>query len=484
MDLIKLKKISDYEWELLKQENMRVPGMIYGNKIIIDHLIEDVKLGKEWNALKQIANVAKLPGIQKFSIALSDVHPGYGFPIGGVAAFDPEEDGVISFGGVGFDINCGVTTLKINLFRKDILPKARELLDILFKTVPAGLGSTGEVKLNLEQIDEVLVSGARWAVEKGYGTKEDLDYLEEGGFVEGADPKAVSLRAKQRQFKQIGTLGSGNHYLEVQYVDKIYDENAAKIFGLEKDMILVSLHCGSRGLGHQIGMDYQKFLTQAVKKYNIKIDDKELMCAPIKSPEGQKYFSAVCAGINCAFANRQVITHLVRQAFSKVFPNSEIKTFYGVGHNTCKVEEHEVNGKLKKLYVHRKGSTRCFGPGRKEIPQSYRSIGQPALIGGTMGTYSYILYGTNKGMSETFGSAVHGAGRRMSRRQAKKQWWGEKLQKELEKKGIFVKGHSMAGLAEEAPGAYKEIRNVVNSIHFAGIAKKVIRVKPLINVKG
>ena len=459
---------------------MRVPGIIYGNKQIIDHLIDDVKKGKEWNALVQVANVACLPGIQQASIALSDVHPGYGFPIGGVAAFDPEEGGIICMGGIGFDINCGVVTIKTDLDKKDIEPRAKELMDILFRKVPAGLGSTGKIHLTTRQLDEVLLGGAEWAVEKGYGRAEDLEFIEEHGKMPDADPGAVSQKAKDRQFKQVGTLGSGNHYLEVQYVEEIYDEKAASIYGLRRNGVVISIHTGSRALGHQIGTDYLKELAQVTKKYNIKIRDKDLVCAPLKSKEGERYYSAVCAGINCAFANREVITHLVREGFHEVFPDTTLNLLYHIGHNTCKKEEH--NGKL--VYVHRKGSTRNFGPGRKEIPAVYRDVGQPVLVGGTMGTCSYVLHGTALGMEKSFGSAIHGAGRRMSRQQAKKSYWGQNVVKELEKKGIHVKGHSLAGIAEEAPGAYKDIVNVVDCMHHSGISLKVAMLRPLINVKG
>ena len=459
---------------------MRVPGIIYGNKQIIDHLIDDVKKGKEWNALVQVANVACLPGIQQASIALSDVHPGYGFPIGGVAAFDPEEGGIICMGGIGFDINCGVVTIKTDLDKKDIEPRAKELMDILFRKVPAGLGSTGKIHLTTRQLDEVLLGGAEWAVEKGYGRAEDLGFIEEHGKMPDADPGAVSQKAKDRQFKQVGTLGSGNHYLEVQYVEEIYDEKAASVYGLRKNGVVISIHTGSRALGHQIGTDYLKELAQVTKKYNIKIRDKDLVCAPLKSKEGERYYSAVCAGINCAFANREVITHLVREGFHEVFPDTTLNLLYHIGHNTCKKEEH--NNKL--VYVHRKGSTRNFGPGRKEIPAVYRDVGQPVLVGGTMGTCSYVLHGTALGMEKSFGSAIHGAGRRMSRQQAKKSYWGQNVVKELEKKGIHVKGHSLAGIAEEAPGAYKDIVNVVDCMHHSGISLKVAMLRPLINVKG
>jgi tRNA-splicing ligase RtcB len=480
MDLT-LNQVSDYVWELPKKEEMVVPGRVYGDKQIVQHLDDDIKAGKEWNALKQVYNVACLPGIQKASLAMPDVHPGYGFPIGGVGAFNIDE-GVISVAGVGFDINCGVRTLKTTVSKKDIESKKKELADALYKVIPAGLGSTGDIKLTKEQIDEVLVKGAEFSLEQGYGIKSDLEFIEENGKIAGAKPENVSNTAKQRQFKQIGTLGSGNHYLEVQYVDEIFDENAAKEYGLEKNQILISIHCGSRALGHQIGTDYLKELDKASRKYKIPIREKELVCAPFQSEEGQKYFSAVNAGINCAFANRQALAHLTRKGFHQIFgtADEDLETFYEIGHNTCKLEKH--NG--KELIIHRKGATRAFGPGCKEVPTKYRKIGQPILVGGTMGTCSYILHGTQKGMNETFGSACHGAGRIMSRMQAKKQFNGENIIKELERKGIVIKGHSKAGVAEEAPGAYKNVTEVVDVMHNSGIAKKVVKVKPLISIKG
>jgi tRNA-splicing ligase RtcB len=479
-----LKEIEKHKWLLPKTGDMVVPGIIYGDKEIIDHLIEDVRLGKEWNALKQVKNVACLPGIQKASLAMPDVHPGYGFCIGGVGAFDTKT-GVISVAGVGFDINCGVRTMKTSLTRKDIGDKKQKLADALYETVPAGLGSKGDITLSMPEIDEVLVKGAEYCVASGYGTKDDLRFIEENGQVKGANPENVSDKAKQRQFRQVGTLGSGNHYLEVQYVDEIYDEEAAKAFGLFKDQIVVSIHCGSRALGHQIGTDYLKILDAASRKYKIPIRERELVCAPFESEEGQKYFSAVNAGINCAFANRQAIAHLTRKAFGKTgFDEDDIKTFYEIGHNTCKLETHKVDGKNKELIVHRKGATRAFGPGRPEVPKEYAKIGQPVLVGGTMGTHSYILHGTSKGMEETFGSACHGAGRLMSRHQAKRQWRGPDLVRSLAAKGIIIKGHSIQGVAEEAPGAYKDVTEVVDVMHDTAIAMKVVKVKPLISIKG
>jgi tRNA-splicing ligase RtcB len=481
MEEIKLKEIEPYVWEVPKTGKMLVPGRIYADKKIIQHLLDDIKQGKEWNALRQIVNVAHLPGIQKASLAMSDVHPGYGFCIGGVGAFDIET-GIISVAGVGFDINCGVRTLKTNLTKEDIEKNKKELAEKLFEHIPAGLGSTGKIKLTQEEINDVLVEGAKYSIKHGYGIKEDLEFIEENGCVKGAKPENVSDLAKRRQFKQIGTLGSGNHYLEVQYVSKVFDENAAKQYGLSQNQILVSIHCGSRALGHQIGTDYLKELHKASIKYKIPILEKELVCAPFKSEEGQKYFSAVNCGINCAFANRQTLAHLTRQVFSKIFKinEDEVKTFYEIGHNTAKLEKHDN----KELLVMRKGSTRAFGPGREEVPQLYKKVGQPVLVGGTMGTQSYILHGTEKGMRDTFGSAIHGAGRAMSRVQAKRNWRGNDIVRTLEKQGIIIKAHSKSGVAEEAPSAYKDVEEVVNVMHNSGIAMKVVELKPLISIKG
>ena len=476
MELKYLNKISDYVWEIPREGDMRVPGRIFASA----ELVEDF----DDNVVKQIKNVASLPGIQQASMAMPDAHWGYGFPIGGVAAFDPEEDGVISMGGIGFDISCGVRTMRTGMRREEIEPYLGKLVDRLFAIVPAGMGSEGKIRLNPSQIDEVLTGGAQWAVSQGYGYKEDLRYIEEGGVMGGADPAQVSDMAKKRQFREVGTLGSGNHYLEIQYVAEMYDEKIAGELGLFKDEVVISVHCGSRALGHQIGTDYLKTLAEASRRYNIPVHERELVCAPLNSPEGRRYFSAVCAGINCALANRQVIAHLVREAFSDVIPRARISMLYDVSHNTCKVEEHPVGNKVKRLFIHRKGSTRAFGPGRKEIPEEYRAIGQPVLIGGTMGTCSYILVGTESGMKQAFGSACHGAGRAMSRTQAKKRWRGDVLLKELADKGIIIRAHSYSGAAEEAPGAYKDVTAVVDATHNAGLAKKVVMVKPMACIKG
>ena len=484
-DQMVLTQVEPYVWEIPPYGDMRVPGRIYGDQEIIDHLVDDVKKGKEWNALVQIVNVAALPGIQRASMAMADVHPGYGFPIGGVGAFDLDE-GVVSVAGVGYDINCGVRTLRTDLTRKEIEPKKQALADALYQTVPAGLGSTGDIRLSLKEIDKVLVEGAEFVFRRGYGIDDDLDYIEEGGRIAGADPAAVSHKAKERQFKQVGTLGSGNHYLEVQWVDEIYDERAAAVYGLFPNQILIGIHSGSRALGHQIGNDYLPKLEQASRKYGIPIRERELVCAPVNSREGQEYLSAVSCGINCAFANRQALAHLARIGFQKALrvQPDRISTLYEVAHNTAKVETHDVDGVTKKLVVHRKGATRAFGPGRPELPKAYQEVGQPVLVGGTMGTYSYILHGTEIAMEDTFGSALHGAGRTLSRRQAKKRFWGGDVIKGLAEQGIIICAHSQAGAAEEAPGAYKDVERVVDVMHNAGVIRKVARVRPLICIKG
>lgn len=485
---IKVRKVSEYVWEIPRTGDMLVPGRIYADSETITPLIEEIETKKGGGftpALVQVANVATLPGIQKASFAMADIHPGYGFAIGGVAAFDIDT-GIVSVAGVGFDINCGVRVLKTPLDKQDIADKKEQLANQLFRDVPSGVGSKGEIRLEKNEIDHLLVEGSAYIIKKGYGLPEDLEYTEERGKVAGAKPENVSLRAKERQFRQTGTLGSGNHYLEVQYVDEIFDTEAARVFGIHEGQILIGIHCGSRALGHQIGTDYLKTLEAASRKYGIPIRDRELVCAPIKSPEGQQYISAVNCGINCAFANRQAVSHLARGAFARVMgiaPES-IKLLYDVGHNTCKVETHTVDGEKKKLLVHRKGSTRAFGPGAEGVPAAYRSVGHPLLVGGTMGTASYILRGTEKGMAECWGSTVHGAGRAMSRIQAKRQWRGSELIRELAERGILIKSGSKSGVAEEAPGAYKDIERVVDVMHNAGLNRKVARMRPLICVKG
>ncbi len=482
---LELKEKRKYVWELPKHDEMRVVGRVYGDKTTVEHLHRDVKAGKEWNALRQIFNVACLPGIQKASLAMPDVHPGYGFCIGGVGAFDIKE-GVIALGGVGYDAGCNVANIVVPLKRKDIEAKKKELAEALYRDVPAGLGIRGKIEINRNQLDEVLSTGAVFPIKQGYGLKDDLRFYEKGGFLKEANPNNVSDTAKQREKKQIGTVGSGNHYLEIQYVDEVFDKTAAKAYGLEKDGIIISIHCGSRALGHQVGTDYLKVLDAASRKYNIPIRERELVCAPIESEEGKKYFSATYAAINYGYANKEVLIHLARQVLSKMFKlkHEEMPLLYVITHNSVMREKHEVDGKLKDVLVHRKGATRAFGPGSEELPKEYLKIGQPVLIGGTMGTCSYILKGTETAMKETFGSSCHGAGRRMSRHEAIRSWRGEVLINELAKKGIIVKGHGWKGIAEEAPGAYKDVDNVIEVMHLTGIAKKVARTKPLVCIKG
>ncbi len=476
MELKKLVKINDYEWEIPKRGDMRVPGRIFASKKLLEEMDEKV--------YEQVSNVASLPGIVRASIAMPDAHWGYGFPIGGVAAFDPEKGGIISVGGVGYDISCGVRTLRTGLKREEVLAVLEDLVDELFETIPSGVGSEGEIKLSPQKLDEVLVGGAKWAVEKGYGEPEDLDYIEEKGCMPGADPDCVSMEAKKRQHRQVGTLGSGNHYLEVQYVAEVYDRKVAQAFGLEEDDVVITIHCGSRALGHQIATDYLQVLAKAARKYGIPIKEKELVCAPIESPEGQRYFKAMVCGVNCALANRQVITHLVREVVSEFFKHANVTLLYDVSHNTCKVEFHEVDGRLRKLFVHRKGATRAWGPGRKELPERYREVGQPVIIGGSMGTASYILVGTEEGEKKAFGSACHGAGRSMSRHQALKRFKGTEVIERLRKKGIIVRAKSKRGAAEEAPEAYKDVTSVIEATCKAGLTKKVVKLLPMGCIKG
>ncbi len=476
MEIKSLRRLGEYEWEIPRQGAMRVPGRIFASKRLLEEMDEKVR--------EQVTNVACLPGIVKASMAMPDAHWGYGFPIGGVAAFDPEQGGVISVGGVGYDISCGVRCLRTGLKREEILPVLEPLVEALFATIPSGVGAEGKIRLSVKQLDEVLTGGARWAVAKGYGEPEDLDYIEERGCLPGADPACVSVEAKKRQHRQVGTLGSGNHYLEIQYVQEIYDRKVAEAFGLEEDDVLISIHCGSRALGHQIATDYLKVLAKAAQKYGIPIKEKELVCAPIESPEGQRYYRAMACGVNCALANRQVISHLVREVMTDFFAHARVTVLYDVSHNTCKIEEHRINGVSKRLYVHRKGATRAWGPGRPELPERYRDVGQPVLIGGTMGTASYILVGTEEGEEKAFASACHGAGRAMSRHQALKRWRGEQVIENLRRRGIIVRAKSKRGAAEEAPEAYKDVTEVVESAHRAGLAKKVAKVLPLGCIKG
>src|SRR5215471_16445573 len=476
MDSARLNRRAECEWELPRSGAMRVPGVIYGDEALIRAMDDKVA--------EQVANVAALPGIVKASFAMPDAHWGYGFPIGGVAAFDPDEGGVVSAGGVGFDISCGVRTLLTGLATEDLRQVQRELADTLYERIPAGLGSTGALRLSPRDTDAMLSGGARWALKIGYGRAEDLERIEEHGTMAGADPAAVSEEAKKRQRDQMGTLGSGNHYLEVQRVAEIHDADIARKFGLETDAVVVSIHCGSRGLGHQIGTDYLREMAIASKNAGIALPERELACAPIRSPVGQRYLSAMRAGINCALANRQILTHLAREAFKSVLPEAKLDLLYDVSHNTCKLEEHRLDGHRRQLFVHRKGATRAFGPQHPELPPVFRDTGQPVLIGGSMGTSSWVLAGTERGMQEAFGSACHGAGRNMSRTQATKRWNGRQVIDELAARGILIRSPSQRGVAEEAPGAYKDVSEVVDAADRAGIARKVARLEPLVCIKG
>jgi len=480
-----LKRISQSEWLLEKSGEMRVPGRIFADIQTIEQLQTDVAEKKEWNALRQVRDVACLPGIVTAALALPDVHPGYGFPIGGVGAFDLKE-GVVVVGGVGFDINCGVRLLATPLHKEDLSDVLPELADDLYRTVPAGLGSEGKLRLTLDEIDQLLREGARYVVKRGYGVEEDLVHIEEEGQIPGADPTVVSRLAKQRQFRQVGTLGSGNHYLEVQTVVRIIDPEAAAAYGLEEGQVVTSIHTGSRALGHQICQDYLKEMEQASRRYQIPIRSKELVCAPILSDEGKRYLSAVACGSNCAFANRQMIAHLVRSSFARILSLAEekVRTVYDIGHNNVKVEHHLVDGTACELLVHRKGSTRAFGPGRKESPPDYRAVGHPTLVGGTMGTASYVMRGTNLGMEKAFGSGIHGAGRALSRRKAAKKYWGKDVESAMAADGIILRAHSLRGIAEEAPGAYKDVERVVHAATDAGINQPVACLRPLLVIKG
>ena len=476
MDTKQLKQISQFCFELPRTGKMRVPGRLFASSELLRDMDEMV--------LKQVANVAALPGIVGASYAMPDAHWGYGFCIGGVAAFDPDKGGVISAGGVGFDIACGVRTLHTKLKSDCLKGKEKQLADALFRKIPAGVGSEGKVHLSAGQIDDMLSGGAQWAVENGYGTADDLRFTEENGKMSGANPKYVSDHAKKRQRNQVGTLGSGNHYLEVQKVVEIYDQKIAKAFGIEKDDIKISIHCGSRGLGHQIGTDYLKTMAQSAVALGIDLPERELACAPINSKQGQAYLAAMRCGINCAMANRQMLMHLVREVMAALFPGSHIRLLYDVSHNTCKLEEHSFNNKTRKVFVHRKGATRAFGPSSKELPAEYASVGQPVLIGGTMGTASYILAGTDQSKQIALSSACHGAGRNMSRKAATKKWFGKDVVRNLAANNIIIRSNSMRGIAEEAPGAYKDVDAVIEATHNAKLAKKVAKLIPLICVKG
>ncbi len=476
-----LTKVNDYTWDIPMsyKPGMRVPGRIFVSSKLLQSL--------EHETIEQTANVATLPGIQKYAMAMPDAHSGYGFPIGGVAAFD-RNTGIISPGGVGYDINCGVRIIRTNLAADEVRPGMKELIELLFHEIPSGVGSKSKLRASDKQLDDAFLYGARWAVESGYGVKEDIEHCEENGYMKSADPGKVSEKARSRGKPQFGTLGSGNHFLEVQYVDEVYDEEVAKLFGLFKGQVTVMVHCGSRGAGHQICTDHLKILEQATRKYGIVLPDRQLACAPAESTEGQNYFKAMAAAANYAWANRQVITHWVREAFARFFRRDVddlgMNLIYDVAHNVAKLEEHTINGEKKMVYVHRKGATRAFPPGHPDVPAVYRKVGQPVLIPGSMGTPSFVLHGTQKAMELTFGSACHGAGRVSSRGQALREFRGETIQKELAARGISVRATHPSIIAEEAPLVYKPSEDVVDVVHQLGIARKVVRVMPIGVAKG
>jgi tRNA-splicing ligase RtcB (3'-phosphate/5'-hydroxy nucleic acid ligase) len=476
MDTSRLTQRSEFEWAIEPRGKMRVPGVLFASEPLLRAMDEKVR--------EQVTNVATLPGIQAASLAMPDAHWGYGFTVGGVAAFDPEKGGVVSAGGVGFDISCGVRCLLTARDRDEIAGVREELADALFRTIPAGVGSRGRIRLGAPEMERMLRGGAKWAVEKGYGERSDLERVEEGGAMRDARPEFVSERAKARMRDEVGTLGSGNHYLEVQEVAEILDPPTAAAFGLREREVVVSIHCGSRGLGHQIGTEALREMLVAGRQHGIDLPDRELACAPVHSPAGERYLGAMRAAINVALANRQVLTHLCREAFASILPGSRLSLLYDVSHNTCKVEGHDVGGRRQPLYVHRKGATRAWGPGHPELPPALRPFGQPVLIGGTMGTSSYVLTGTTTGMARSFGSACHGAGRAMSRSQALKRWQGREVVDELLRRGIVVRSPSLRGVAEEAPAAYKDVSEVVEVTERAGLARRVAKLLPMVTIKG
>ena len=478
-----LKKIDDFRYKIPRsyKTGMRTDGVIYASEKMLSQITSD-------EAPEQVANVATLPGIVGYAMAMPDIHWGYGFPIGGVAAFDVEQ-GIISPGGVGYDINCGVRLLRTDLTDKDIQHKIKDLIRSMFNNVPSGVGSTGKIRIDEREVKEVLVHGAQWAMKKGFGWQEDIDHIEAHGALKGANPDKVSRRALTRGRPQLGTLGAGNHFLEIQVVEDIYDREAANIMGIEDvGQITIMIHTGSRGLGYQVCDDNVKMLGRVTQKYGIQIPDRQLACAPIKSPEGKAYFEQMACAANYAWANRQCIMHWIRESFEKVLGKKAedlgMHLIYDVAHNIAKFEKHKVGDEIKELCIHRKGATRAFAAGHDEVPDMYKSIGQPVLIPGDMGTHSYLLLGTDLAMKETFGSTCHGAGRVMSRTKALSRTRGRSIEKELAEKGIYVLSASDKVLREEVPEAYKNIDTVVDAVHKAGISRKVARMRPLVVVKG
>ena len=477
-----LKRISPYLYEIPKEHrhDMRVPARFYADAELLQQALGD-------KSLDQLVNSATLPGIVAYALAMPDIHQGYGFPIGGVVATQTP-DGVISPGGVGYDINCGVRLLGTRLSRDEIAPYLDELATQLQRDCPHGVGRGGEFELSRKEMEEVVREGARWALKRGYATEMDLERTEENGRITGADPDKIGPRAYERARDQLGTLGAGNHFIEVDVVDEIFDETAAERMGLFRGQIVAQIHCGSRGFGHQVCTDYVARFQKVVHKYNIQLPDRELVCAPLSSPEGQDYLAAMKGAANFAFCNRQLLTHLIRRSFDHALrgkiDNPGVYQIYDIAHNMAKIEEHEVNGKRMTVCVHRKGATRAFGPGSPVLPDVYRDIGQPVLVPGSMGTASWVLVGTEGSMAQSFGSTCHGAGRMMSRSRAKKEVQGGELRRELEQRGIRIRAGSLSGLAEEAPTAYKDVDRVIEVVHGAGIARKVARLVPVAVVKG
>lgn len=477
-----LNRIDTYRWEIPTsfRDDMRVPVQIFASDALIDQALDD-------KSMQQAVNTSTLPGLVERVVVMPDVHQGYGFPIGGVAA-SRYPDGIISPGAIGYDINCGVRLLASRIEFEEAREWMDELASALYANCPSGVGVGGSVQLNVKQLEKVCREGSRWALDNGYAQKEDLERTEEQGRIEGAQPGKVSTRAKKRGKDQLGTLGAGNHFIEVDVVDRIFHPEAADAMGLIEGMLVLQIHCGSRGFGHQICSDYVKQFQSAVKKYNITLPDRELVCAPLDSPEGKDYLAAMACAANFAFCNRQVLAHHARRSFEQVLagkvPDWQLRQVYDIAHNMGKMEDHQVNGETVRVCVHRKGATRAFGPGFEGLPEAYRPLGQPVLVPGSMGTASWVLMGTQGSMEKSFGSTCHGAGRTMSRSQAKREVWGEDLREELEQHGIAVRAGSMPGLAEEAPKAYKDVDEVIEVVANAGIAEKVARIRPVAVIKG
>jgi tRNA-splicing ligase RtcB len=480
LQMSQLEKLDDYRWLVPRgtRPGMLTDALIYTDERLLKDLLKDL-------SLEQAVNVAMLPGIVGRSLAMPDIHQGYGFPIGGVAATDPRQDGVVSPGGVGFDINCGVRLLAGTLTADDVRPKIRELVNQLFRDIPSGAGQKGFIKISYDDLDRVLSDGAAWMVENGFGHAEDLRHCEESGTIDGADPAAVSDHAKKRGLPQIGTLGSGNHFLEVQYVERVFEPEIAQVLGLYENEVVVLIHSGSRGLGHQVCTDSLREMGEGMRRYGINLPDRQLACVPVNSPEGEAYLAAMRASANFAWANRQGITHFTRQAFKRIFgEKEELRVIYDVCHNIAKLERHQVGGRERQVMVHRKGATRAFPGSRPEVPDDYKAIGQPVLIPGSMGTASYVLVGSEGAMQESFGTTCHGAGRVMSRTAAKKSPHAQNARQRLEEQGIIVRAESRDGISEEIPEAYKDVDAVIDVVHNAGLSRRVARLRPIGVIKG